>query len=57
MLSKEVAFALCRHLLTAVGGVGVAKGVVDASSADAVVGGVMTIMGVVWSVWDKKKTA
>lgn len=54
MLSKEVAFALCRHLLTAVGSIGVAKGAVDASSADAVVGGVMTIMGVIWSVWDKK---
>lgn len=54
MLSKEVAFALCRHLLTAVGSIGVAKGVVDASSVDAVVGGVMTIMGVIWSVWDKK---
>lgn len=54
MLSKEVAFALCRHLLTAVGSIAVAKGVVDASSVDAVVGGVMTIMGVIWSVWDKK---
>jgi len=57
MISKEVTFALCRHLLTAVGGIGVAKGIVDATSVDALIGGAMTIAGVVWSVWDKKSAA
>ena len=56
MITKEIAFAFCRHLLTAVGSVGVAKGVVDATSVDAIIGGAMAIVGMVWSVRDKQSS-
>ncbi len=42
-----------RHALTFVGGWMVAKGFFDEATMNEVVGGVMTIVGVVWSMIQK----
>lgn len=44
-----------RHALTTLGGFAVAKGVVDADTANSLVGLAMTFIGFVWSSYEKKK--
>jgi len=44
-----------RHILTAGGGALVARGVVAETEIEALVGAVITIIGVVWSALAKKK--
>jgi hypothetical protein len=46
-----------RHVLTIAAGVLIQRGVLDESSAEAIVGGVIAILGVVWSWRSKKPTA
>lgn len=54
-MTKEMVMAVARHLLTAAGGALVARGVVDAGSADLIVGGLVAAIGVAWSYFDKRK--
>lgn len=53
-MNNEILLGLVRHILTAVGGVLVAKGTVDQSTVETVVGGVAAIVGALWSVFSKK---
>lgn len=46
---------IARHLLTLAGGYLVAKGTIDAAAAETLVGAGVSIVGVVWSVLDKRK--
>jgi hypothetical protein len=46
-----------RHVLTIAAGVLIQRGVLDESSAEAIIGGVIAILGVVWSWRSKKPTA
>jgi hypothetical protein len=54
-MPKEVWLGFARHILTFVGGLLVARGTVDAATAETVVGAVITLGGAAWSVIDKKK--
>lgn len=45
---------ITRHLLTMAAGVLVARGVIDASAADTLVGAGAAIVGVAWSVLEKR---
>lgn len=56
-MTQEEILGIIRHLLTALGGVLVTKGVVDSGTVEAVVGGLLAIGGAVWSVYHKKQTA
>lgn len=49
--------AFLRHLLTAVGGIAVAKGYADSATIETVVGALLTLIGFGWSFWDKKREA
>lgn len=55
-MNNEILLGLVRHILTAIGGVLVAKGSVDQSTVETVIGGIVAIVGAVWSVFSKKKT-
>ena len=44
---------IVRHALTFIGGILIAKGLVDAGVASQIIGGVMTLTGTVWSILDK----
>ena len=46
--------ALIRHGLTAAGAALVAKGVVDEGTWTEIAGGVVALIGVIWSLMDKK---
>jgi len=45
---------IVRHGLTFIGGVLVAKGLLDDGIAAEIIGGIMTMVGGIWSVIDKK---
>lgn len=48
---------LIRHLLTFLGGYLVASGVIPEAMLDELLGAVMTIVGFIWSVYDKRARA
>jgi hypothetical protein len=54
-MNATVISALTRHILTAVGGGFFAAWGLDGESVDAVIGATATLIGVAWSVYDKKK--
>ena len=56
-MSKDVILGVIRHFLTIAGGVLVTKGNLDVTDADTLVGSVIAIVGVVWSIVSKKKEA
>lgn len=53
-MNKEQVFGLVRHVLTFVGGIAVAKGVLSDSTLVDAIGAVMTLVGVAWSMLSKK---
>jgi len=54
---KDQILGLIRHALTFVGGLIVAKGLVDDVLFQEIAGGVMTLVGAIWSVASKKSAA
>ena len=52
---KDQLLGLIRHVLTFIGGIIVAKGVLDADLSQEIIGGLMTVVGGLWSVVSKKK--
>ena len=54
-MDPVVAAALTRHILTTVGGGFLAAWGLDGEAVNAAVGATVTLAGVVWSVYDKKK--
>ena len=57
IIMKEKTLGIIRHALTFVGGVLVTQGVLDDAMFMELFGAVMTLVGGVWSVIDKTKTA
>lgn len=56
-MNVEMISAVVRHLLTLAGGYFVSKGLVDQMSSEAIIGGVVAAIGVVWSIVNKVKKA
>ena len=56
-MNQDQIAGLVRHLLTTVGGILVAKGVVDETSMVTVVGSLATIIGVAWSIYTKRRVS
>lgn len=54
-MSKEIILGIVRHTLTFAGGILVAKGLLDQGVLAEIIGGVMTVVGGVWSIIDKAK--
>jgi hypothetical protein len=52
---KEILQGLIRHVLTTVGGGLVASGAIGSSDLEAIIGGVLALFGIIWSVISKKK--
>ncbi len=52
-MNKEVILGIVRHTLTAAGGVLVTKGTIDQTTLESVVGALLTLLGVVWSIKSK----
>jgi len=54
-LTKEQLLGIIRHTLTFVGGIVVARGLVDETLVTEIIGGVLTLTGAIWSIIDKNK--
>lgn len=52
-MGKDFILSIVRHLLTSVGAVLVAKGYADAGTTEAIVGGVLAVVGMALSWRDK----
>jgi len=52
----EQVMGIIRHILTFVGGVVVAKGLVDETLITEIIGGTLTLIGGIWSIISKNKT-
>lgn len=54
-MKKEVIFSLIRHTLTFVGGILIAKGVIDETAFQEISGALIALIGGVWSIIEKNK--
>ena len=54
-MKKEIILGVLRHVLTFAGGILVAKGLLEQGVLAEIIGGVMTVVGGIWSVIDKAK--
>jgi hypothetical protein len=52
-LTQEQVLGIVRHTLTFVGGIVIARGLVDQSVVTEIIGGAVTLVGAVWSIVDK----
>ena len=53
-LTKEQVLGIVRHTLTFIGGIVIARGLVDETLVTECIGGVLTLTGAIWSIIDKK---
>lgn len=53
-MKKEIVFGIIRHTLTFVGGILVLKGVVDEATLSEITGAIITLVGGIWSVLEKR---
>jgi hypothetical protein len=53
-MKKEMVLGLIRHALTFGGGILVAKGLVEANAMQELAGSLITLIGGVWSILQKK---
>lgn len=51
---QAMIMGVARHLLTAAGGALVARGVIDAGTAETAIGALVALAGVAWSVFEKR---
>ena len=56
-MNKEQVLGLIRHTLTFVGGIIIAHGVTSEALTTELIGGIMTVVGSIWSIVSKKTTA
>ncbi len=54
-LTKDQILGIVRHGLTFIGGILIMKGVLDESTSQEVIGGIVTLVGTIWSIIDKNK--
>ena len=53
-LSKEQVLGIVRHALTFIGGIVIARGLVDETLVTECIGGALTLTGAIWSIINKK---
>lgn len=53
-MNSTVIVGIIRHILTTLGGILVAKGQLDSANLETIAGGLSALVGVVWSVYDKR---
>jgi hypothetical protein len=54
-MNKEMILGVVRHVLTFAGGFLITKGIIDEALSQEIIGGVVSLVGLVWSIWTKKQ--
>jgi hypothetical protein len=52
-MNRDIILGIVRHILTIAGGVLVTKGTIDQATLESVIGALLTLVGVGWSVKSK----
>lgn len=52
-LTRDQLLGILRHTLTFVGGILIAKGLIDETAATEIIGGIVSLTGTIWSVLAK----
>ena len=52
--TREQILGIVRHVLTFGSGIAVANGLIDEAAAQTIIGGVLGIIGIIWSVDSKR---
>jgi hypothetical protein len=53
-MTQGIVAGVTRHILTGIGGIFAARYAIDGGAMDAIIGGITALVGVIWSIWDKK---
>ena len=53
-LTREQVLGILRHTLTFIGGIVIAKGLIEEAVVSEIIGGVLTLTGAIWSIVAKK---
>lgn len=53
-MNKDQKMGVIRHTLTFVGGIFLAKGIIDESTLTDVIASIMVLVGTAWSLWEKR---
>lgn len=53
-MTKDQVLGIVRHALTFVGGLLVTKGLIGEGVSEEIIGGVLSLVGLIWSVASKK---
>lgn len=53
-MNREAILGVVRHVLTTAGGYLAGSGVLNASEVEAAAGAITVLVGVVWSIFDKR---
>jgi formylmethanofuran dehydrogenase subunit C len=53
-MNKEQILGIIRHTLTFVGGIIIAQGIASESLTTDLIGGIITVVGTIWSIVSKK---
>lgn len=56
-MMKDMVLGIARHVITTAGGALVAQGLLDQASANTAVGAIVALLGVGWSVYEKRVRA
>lgn len=54
-MKKEQVLGIVRHILTFGGGILIAKGIIDETLSQELIGATMTLIGTIWSVISKSE--
>jgi hypothetical protein len=54
-MNQEQVLGIIRHTFTFVGGILAMKGYIDEAMVEAITGGTLTLVGLVWSAFIKRK--
>ena len=54
-MKKDQVLSILRHTLTFIGGIVVMKGIIDEGTATEIIGGVVSLVGIIWGIVDKTK--
>ena len=54
-MKKDQVLSILRHTLTFIGGIVVMKGIIDETTATEIIGGVVSLVGIIWGIVDKTK--
>ncbi|QDP60569.1 MAG: hypothetical protein Unbinned338contig1000_62 [Prokaryotic dsDNA virus sp.] len=55
-MTREEILGIARHILTTAGGALASRGIIDSTETELIVGAIITVAGVAWSIIAKRRS-